>query len=264
MLSANWSTGTMRHSDNLTPALRALAARQWRDYQQKTPGTFFGEGRGALSVEDAYAVQTEVARLRCEVGDAVAGYKIGCIGPAVVEQFGMRGPIYARVFRNELVASTATLRHSAYVNLAVEGEMAVRIGADGTIETAFPVIELHHFLFRGAPRTLAELVANNGINAGAVVPDPDVSMPLEGWETARTLKVSIDGAVVDAGDLWAMQGGAAEAVHWLREGLGRHGVSLAPGDLVLTGTPLGLHPVRPGQRVSVSVDNRELVTCQIE
>jgi 2-keto-4-pentenoate hydratase len=252
-----------QNAQKLGPDLAALAERQWHDYRQRTPGTYFGEGHGALNINDAYAVQMEVARLRCQAGEAIAGYKVGCIGPAVVEQFGMSGPIHGRLFHGELHASGATLPHSAYMNLAIEGEMAVRIGTDGAIAAAFPVIEFHHFCFRGTPRTLGELVANNGINAGAVIPGADVSKPLESWGTARALTVAINANPIDSGDLWAMAGGADEAVDWLRDDLGRHGVSLAPGDLVLTGTPLGLHPVQPGQRVSVSVDGRELVTCQI-
>ena len=155
----------------VTAELRELATRQWHDYRLRTPGTYFGEDHRALNLYQAYAVQVEVARLRCEAGDAVAGYKVGCIGPGVVEQFGMSGPIHASIFRSELKVSGDTLRHSAFANLAIEGEMAVRIGVDGKLAEAFPVIEMHHFVFRGAPKTLAELVANNGINAGAVIAD---------------------------------------------------------------------------------------------
>jgi 2-keto-4-pentenoate hydratase len=110
---------------------------------------------------------------------------------------------------------------------------------------------------------LSELVANNGINAGAVLPRDEASMPLDRWEAARTLAIAVNGSVVDAGELWAMAGGAVEAVEWLRKDLSRHGFALAPGDLVLTGTPLGLHPVRPGDRVTVSMDGRELVEARI-
>jgi len=162
-----------------------------------------------------------------------------------------------------LRASGETLKYDSFANLAIEGEMAVRIGADGAIAAAFPVIELHHFVFRGTSKTLAELIANNGINAGAVVSHDDMAMPLDHWETARVLAVRVNGEAIESGDLWAMTGGAAEAVDWLRGDLARHGVSLAPGDLVLTGTHLGLHPVRPGDRVAVSVDGREFVACRI-
>ena len=247
----------------VTPALRALAARQWSDYQECSPGTYFAERHAALSTDAAYAVQAEVARLRCDAGDAVAGYKVGCIGPGVVEQFGMSGPIHARLFRSELHASGATLRHGAYANLAIEGEMAVRIGSDGTIAGAFPVIELHHFVFRASPKSLVELIANNGINAGVVVPGDGTSMPLARWQGARTLAVAVNGRTIDSGGLWAMAGGAVEAVNWLRDGLGRDGIALTDGDLVLTGTPLGLHPVRSGDRVAVTIDGCERVACQI-
>ncbi|NGX94354.1 MAG: hypothetical protein G4V63_03665 [Candidatus Afipia apatlaquensis] len=248
----------------VTNELRELAARQWQDYRLRTPGTYFGEGYRALNLYQAYAVQAEVARLRCEAGDAVAGYKVGCIGSGVVEQFGMSGPIHARIFCSELKATGDALQHSAFANLAIEGEMAVRIGADGKIAQAFPVIELHHFVFRGVPKTLAELVANNGLNGGAVIADSAVAAPLKEWTSARVLSVSVNGKEIDSGDLWAMAGGAVEAVGWLGEDLGRYGLSLSPGELVLTGTPLGLHPVRPGDQVGVSVDGRELVTCLVE
>src|SRR5271169_1173948 len=165
-------------------SLECLAARQWHDYQRRTPGTYFAETPDTLTLDEAYAVQTEVARLRCAAGDAVAGYKVGCVGPGVVEQFGMSGPIHARLFRSEIRNSGETLQYSAYANLAIEGEMAVRIGTNGGIEAAFPAIELHHFVFRGSRKTLTELVANNGINAGAVVPQHLETTPLEHWTNA--------------------------------------------------------------------------------
>ena len=244
-------------------SLECLAARQWHDYQRRTPGTYFAETPDTLTLDEAYAVQTEVARLRCAAGDAVAGYKVGCVGPGVVEQFGMNGPIHARLFRSEIRNSGETLQYSAYANLAIEGEMAVRIGTNGGIEAAFPVIELHHFVFRGPRKTLTELVANNGIHAGAVISSRHTAMTLDDWIAARTLSVVVNGVTIDAGALWAMRGGAAEAIEWLRDDLGRFGASLKPGDLVLTGTPLGLNPVKAGDHVIVLVDDREYVECRL-
>jgi 2-keto-4-pentenoate hydratase len=243
--------------------LKTLAARQWHDYQRRTPGTYFAETRDSLTLDEAYAVQMEVARLRCEAGDAVAGYKVGCIGSGVVEQFGMSGPIHARLFRSEIKNSGETLQYNAFSNLAIEGEMAIRIGANGGIEAAFPVIELHHFVFRGPRKTLAELIANNGINAGVVISNHHTTMMLEDWTAARALSVVVNGVTIDAGALWAMRGGAAEAVEWLRDDLGRFGATLKHGDLVLAGTPLGLNPVKPGDHAMVLVDDRKYVECRI-
>ena len=44
-----------------------------------------------LDLDQAYAVQTEFARLRRAADDVVVGCKICCIGPSVVEQFPMSG-----------------------------------------------------------------------------------------------------------------------------------------------------------------------------
>ena len=245
-------------------SLRSLAGRQWHDYLWGTPGTMFTDPEISLTLDEAYRIQMEFAGLRCAAGDAVAGYKVGCIGSGVVEQFGMSGPIHARLFRSEIHRSGATLRYRAYANPAIEGEMALRIGVDGGIAAAFPVVELHQFVFRAPRKTLAELVANNGINAGAVIPEHLEAASLEDWANARTLSISVNGTIVETGALWAMTGGAAEALEWLRGDLGRFGEALKPGDLVLAGTPLGLHPVQAGDHVVVSIDGNDCVECRFE
>lgn len=247
---------------DLAPRLKSLAARQWDHYRRNEPASAFADPELSLSLDEAYAVQTEVARLRCAAGDAVAGYKIGCIGAGVVEQFGMSGPIHARLFRSEVRGSGETLRHEDFENPAIEGEMALRIGDDGRIVAAFPVIELHQFVFRGPRKTLAELVANNGINVGMVVSSEFETTPLEKWAKARTLSVAINGKLVDAGPLWALPGGAIASADWLRNDLDRFGEVLKPGDIVLAGTPLSLHRVRAGDHIAVFVDDREYVHCR--
>lgn len=228
--------------------LKGLAERQWRDYQRIEPDTFFGEPGASLTLAEAYDIQAGVAALRCAEGDAVAGYKIGCIGPGEVEQFGMSGPIHARVFRSELRHSGVTLSHRAFANLAIEGEMAVRIGANGAIAAAFPVIELHHFVFRGPHKTLAELVANNGINAGAVIPHHHAGMPLSRWADARTLSVAVNGEMMDSGALWAMEGGPEEALEWLQKNLDRWQEAIGRSDSTLQSVepPPGVAPPSTG------------------
>lgn len=247
----------------LSHTLQALAQRQWHDYQSTRPGNAFADPELSLSLEEAYAVQLEVARLRCAAGDTIAGYKIGCIGPGVVKQFGMSGPIHARLFRSEVHQSACTLPYVAYANLAIEGEMVLQIGRNNEVVAAFPAIELHHFVFRAPRKTLAELIANNGINAGIVIPQNAKMAPLDRWKTAKTLSISINGAAVDTGALWAMPGGPMELLDWLCSDLGRFGEALKPGDLVLAGTPLGLHPVGPNDHIVVSIDGEGFVDCRI-
>ena len=179
-----------------------LAARQLRDYLRGTPGTYFAEDHPPLRLEEAYRVQAEVAKLRSAAGESIAGYKLGCIGSKVQEAFGMSGPIRGFLFGSELHPSGAVVSVSKHSSLAIEGEMAVRIGAQDQVVQVFPVIELHNYVFRAKAKSLAELVANNGLNAGVILPRQEVitADPLDA--SSRTLEVKINDELVDAGPLW--------------------------------------------------------------
>ncbi|MDP9474986.1 MAG: fumarylacetoacetate hydrolase family protein [Actinomycetota bacterium] len=236
-------------------SVRGLAARQLADYRACTPGTFFAEeDHPRLSLEDAYAIQGEVARLRAAEGELVAGYKVGCTGPNVREQFGMDGPVRGFLYETELYPSGAKLSYASYANLAIEGELAVRLGDDAEIARVFPVIELHNYVFRSKSPNLQELIANNGLHAGVVLPDTEGVQwcgeePLDG-----ALRVEINGRTVEEGPMSGVPGGPAGSMEWLRRHLAAYGLALRPQQLVLTGTPLGLIPIRPGDSVRVTAE----------
>lgn len=240
--------------------LQDLADRQWRDYRARVPGTCFADPDFAPPLADAYALQDAVARIRTSAGDRIIGYKVGCTGPGTVRQFGMQGPIRGCLFESEIRKYDDSLDFDDFASPAIEGEMAVRIAPDGTIAAAFPVIELHHFVFRGSRKTLPELVANNGLNAGFVLPHDDWLSSQTYIAEKGTLSVRINGHTVASGDLWPMPGGAEASLEWLRRHLA---LDLLPGHIILTGTPLGLYPVRRGDHVAVFVNHEIGSKCQV-
>lgn len=241
----------------------ALARRHLRDYHAREPGTCFADAGFNLDLRGAYELQAEVSALRVAGGDRVIGYKVGCTGPETIAQFGMAGPIRGHLFASEVHQTGVALVASEFAQLAIEGEMAVRIGNDGEIAAAFPVVELHHFVFRAPRKTLIELVANNGLNAGVV-------FPMQKWLTSHSrpmshgaLSVQIGSARVGSGDLWPLPGGPTASVDWLRRHLSEFGLMLIPGQIVLSGTSLGLYPVAPGDQIAVLLDEEPAVQCQI-
>jgi len=133
----------------MSAGLRELADRQWKEYQARQPGTCFSDPEFMLNLPEAYALQSAVSALRIAAGEHVIGYKIGCTGPGTVAQFGMKGPIRAYLYDSEIHRSGERLNSADFANLAVEAEMALRLGDDGRVAAAFPVIELHHFVFPG-------------------------------------------------------------------------------------------------------------------
>jgi 2-keto-4-pentenoate hydratase len=175
----------------------------------------------------------------------------------------MAGPIRGYLYKSEIRRTGDTLDRTAFAHLAIEGEMAMRVGDSGEIAAAFPVIELHHFVFRAPHKTLAELVANNGLNAGVVLPD-------EAWLLSRTyltkqatLSVRVNDRVVGSGDLWPLPGGPGASLDWLRRHLAEFGLALMPYQIVLAGTPLGLYPVETGDHVAVFIDEEPTAHCSI-
>lgn len=241
----------------------ALADRQWRDYRARQPGTCFADPDFDLSLAAAYELQDAVAKLRVASGDRLIGYKVGCTGPGTTQKFGMQGPIRGRLFESEVRRHGEALNFGDFAHLAIEGEMAVRIGSDRTIAAAFPVIELHHYVFRGVRKTLPELVANKGLHAGFVLARHDWLSSKAYIEGTGALSVRINDRLIASGELWPMSGGTRSSLQWLRRQLADTAADLSPGDIVLTGTPLGLYPVCEGDQAAVLIDDKVGALCSI-
>ncbi len=225
-----------------------LATRQLADYDRHRPGTLFEDPSIKLTVEESYALQFEVARLREERGEVVAGYKIGCISPAVQAQLGLDQPVFGHVFESELHRSGAILDLADYDGLAIEGEFAVRIGDD----SVFAVMELHNYVIRRAPLTAQELIANNAIHAGVVLPREEGG-PADLLD--ESIAVLRNGAILGTATSRALPDGPLASVARLVRHLERHGKALHPGQIVLTGSPLPLYPAEPGDEFEVRCEH---------
>ncbi len=159
--------------------LQELAQRMLADYEARTPGQHCAEPL-VLTTVQAYALQAEIARLREQRGEKVIGYKVGCTSRLIQEQLGVKEPIFGRLWGTECHPSGVHLSSARYANLAVEGEMAVRLAKDlpseplsaeeyrEAIAEVFPVIELHHYVLPEAWPPGQWLIASNGLHAGFV------------------------------------------------------------------------------------------------
>ena len=231
------------------------------DYDARTPGQLFG-GPLDLTIAQAYALQAEIARLREQRGERVIGYKVGCTSRPIQTQLGVQEPIFRRLFDTECHPSGVHLSSARYANLAVEGEVAVRLSKDmpsellsaeecrEAIAEALPVIELHHYVLPGAWPPGEWLIASNGLHAGFVLAEAETRR--SGMATfARNLSIRINdfvvGSVEDAKALISQ----IESLRWLAGRLSRFGLHLCKGQVILTGSPMNLYPVAPGSRVVV-------------
>ncbi|MEO2023333.1 MAG: hypothetical protein ABGX05_16040 [Pirellulaceae bacterium] len=251
--------------------LTGLAKRQLSDSDAVQPGTLFAEPQ-QFTEEQAYAIQAEVCRLREQRGETVIGYKVGCTSPGIQQQLGIEHPVFGRLLDSGSWLSGQTLSRSRFDQLAIEGELAVQLATGlsptdtseaairAAIETVFPVIELHHFVFRGSQPSAVELIANNAIHAGFVrPPDPAGSLAngsgmlrieMNGIEMARMTGEESLATVIDS-------------LQWLVQELANHGIDLEAGQVVLCGSVADLFPMRAAGQVTVSTERAGTVACKI-
>ncbi len=241
--------------------LQELARRMLADYDARTPGQLFGEPLDLTTVQ-AYALQAEIARLREERGEKVIGYKVGCTSRPIQAQLGVQEPIFGRLFDTECHPSGEHLSSARYANLAVEGEMAVRLSKDlpserlsaeecrGAIAEVFPVIELHHYVVPRACRPGQWLIASNGLHAG-FVSEEAATRRSDLANVAHKLSIRINEVVVGSVEDAALLTCPIEALRWLAGRLARFGIQLGKGQVILTGSPMKLYPVAPGSRIVV-------------
>ena len=247
--------------------IQNVAGRQLHDYDAREPGTAFAEPTFRLALDDAYRVQIETAQLRALRGETVAGYKIGCVSAAVRRQLGTEHAVFGHLFASEFRSSPAELSADEFCCLAIEGELALKLDADiddveelredpvQFVREIFPVIELHHYIFRGPSPSAAEVVANNALQAGVVVP---VARTTADGADRLEVKVTISDRVEDAATVDPL-----ETVYELARRLAVFGIKPKAGEILLTGSPLPLYPVGQDDYIRVECPTVAVVTAEV-
>ena len=240
--------------------IRRMALCMLADYDARTPGQLFSRPVDLASPQ-SYELQSEIARLREQRGEKIIGYKIGCTSKPIREQLGMSEPIFGRIFDTGCFRSGVRLSYARYANLAVEGELALRLSKDlagsppteeeclDAISAVFPVIELHHYVLHQARSPGPELIAGSGMHAGFVLAEelsrsgpPDL---------VHSICVRINGVRVGAVEGSGTFAGASESLRWLAGRLAGLGLGLGQGQIILTGSPMPLFQVGPDSKVVV-------------
>lgn len=246
--------------------IEELAKRQLYDYDRHEPGGVFSGASLSMTVDEAYALQMAVVRLRVQRGERVAGYKIGCVSPVMQAQLGLDGPVFGHVFELECHKSGVVLNPQDFDGLAVEGEFAVRIARDipnanwlrvhpdEAISSGFAVIELHNYVFRNTPHSVQELIGNNAIHAGVVLPPSEPALRTPAALADALIRVSKNGDTLGIADGTALRDGPFGSVVRLAEHLAGFGLTIQRGQIILTGSLLPLYRMSGGEQIEVSSD----------
>jgi len=199
-----------------------------------------------ITIDDAYAIQSEMARQRVAAGAKVIGHKIGLTSKAMQRSSQIDEPDYGHLFDYMLHYDGVKLPFESFCVPRVEIELAFILGrqlsgsnvglldALRATEYVVPSIEIIDQRV-GNPRKIFDTVSDNGgaaavVLGGRPVRTSDVDLRWVGGMLYRNSEIEETG--VAAGVL----GHPAMGVAWLARKLARFDITLKPGHIVLSGS----------------------------
>lgn len=220
-----------------------FSKKMLEDYDAKNPGTIFKDKIKIIN-SDALTLQLAVSKLREKRGEEIIGYKIGCVLKETQKKMGFSQPVWGTLWKNELYANGAMLNKKDYANPSMEAEFGIILNRDlqpqnisfqyilDSIDSIYPLIEIHNLVFHGDKPYGAELLANNAIHAGVVL-GPKNKLPDNNQIT--DLKLIYDKEIVDTWSNKKWPYDILSEVEWLVREQAKTKNILKKGNLILTG-----------------------------
>lgn len=214
----------------------------------------------AMTVEDAYAVQSLQVQRWIAQGASVKGHKVGLTARAMQKMLGVDQPDYGQLLDTMFVASGERIVATRFLQPRVEPEIAFVLGRDlqGPGVTPVDVVRATDFVvaslelidsrIRDWKITLPDTIADNASSGAVVLASRpvllgSVDLRLAGCNLHR------NGALVATGAGGAVLGDPARAVAWLANVRAATGEVLRAGDVVIPGSCTAAVPVSPGDSI---------------
>src|SRR5712691_5274350 len=145
-----------------------VAAQKERKQATQLHITFPG-----ITIEDSYAISTEVAQRKIKAGAKLIGHKVGLTSKAMQRSSMIDEPDYGHLLDNMMIADGAKIPHENFCRPRVEIELAFIMGKKllgpgiglpevlRATEFVVPAIEIVDARIRD-PRKIFDTVADNG------------------------------------------------------------------------------------------------------
>jgi 2-keto-4-pentenoate hydratase len=183
-------------------------------------------------------------------GARQVGWKLGFGSPPARAALQLEEPLVGFLLDEGMLPDGATVSLDGWRNPMLEAEIAVHLGPGASIAGVSAAIELADL--DPMPTDVEEILAG-GIYTRHVVLGP--LLPGVTTSDGVLARVHVDGAEVAAtDDVTELVGELADTVRSAAATLAGHGESLRDGDFLMSGSVFPPLPVRPGQRVEVSLE----------
>ncbi len=243
--------------------LKAIAGWLWEARQRRETYRNLPDELRPQSIAEAYAAQEAYYRLAEPLYGPPAGAKIATTTKVMQDLMGITHPCGGAIFQRTIYASPARVRAADFVNLRVESEIALKLGADlpaagapftresvaAAIAGAMAAFELLED--RSADYTNTEvrtLIVENCWNGGAVT-GPPKSVPVDAL-VGLAGRTSVGGKEMGEGKA----DDPCATLAWLANHVAERGRSLKAGMVVITGSLIPPISLRAGDRAVFKVD----------
>jgi 2-keto-4-pentenoate hydratase len=257
----------MEQPDQVADAL--LAA-----YASRIPIPPLTETYGALSIDDAYAIQLRQVQAWLASGRRVLGRKVGLTSAAMQRQLGVTQPDFGHLLDDMFYLPDTPVQAGRFLQPRVEPEVAFVLrrdlagpgvtAADVIAATEFvrPALEIIDSRIAGWRIGIVDTIADNASSGGVVLGDParlaDVDLIGGGCQLFR------NGELAGRGVGGAVLGSPTNSVAWLANVLGERDSGLRAGQVVLPGSITASIPFHPGDVVSAVFAGLGTLTCASE
>ncbi|MDR1538935.1 MAG: fumarylacetoacetate hydrolase family protein [Clostridiales bacterium] len=209
-----------------------------------------------FSVDDAYMVQLENVKRALGMGHVVSGKKIGLTSPGIQKQLGVSEPDYGHLFA-AMNCAGGKVRTEELIQPKIEAELAfilkkdlaggkvtsadVRTATD-YVAGAFEIVDSRVLDWR---IKLPDTVADNASSGRYIIGEKRISAS-EADFSSITMKLYKGNELVGEGSGAAVLGDPCLAVAWLANCLWKYGVTLAAGEVILSGAFSAAPPAAKG------------------
>lgn len=238
-----------------------IAAELFAARRDRTPVAPLVERFPGFTAVDGYRVQEAfLERLLAEGRDGedeVRGWKLGLTSRAMQTLLGVDSPDYSRVPTSFVVPAGGTVAVGDFCAPRIEAEIAVVLGSPlsgptcsvdevrAAVTGYVAALEIVDSRIRDWKITLPDTVADLASMGAVVLADRVV--PPEEWDVRLVgMALSMDGEALSSGAGAAALGNPLAAIAWLVETVHPFGVTLEPGQFVMTGALHAAVPLTPG------------------
>lgn len=236
-----------------TDQIEDLARRLDEAEQTRVPMTQLSMLHPDMTIDEAYAVQTAVRRLKLARGRRLSGRKIGLTSRTMQKAQEVDEPDRGYFLDDMMYADGALIPHARFIRPRIEVEIVFVLGRDleGPDVTILDVLDATSWVqpgleildarlemkdpTTGQARKIVDAIGDNAANGGMVIggrPVRPTDVDLR-WESAM---LHLNETVEESGVAGAVMHHPAASVAWLANSLAPYGEKLEAGVPILSGS----------------------------